>query len=81
MHINKNMEPSLLAGIEAGERAVGLPGSEKQYQTQLQIVEDLHPRTIPTGDRPFPVGAFIPARRIAFAQGFIAAYRSAGEER
>ncbi len=76
-HSNPNMVPAVLAGIEAGEHAVSIPGGEAMYRSQLAVIVEVTPQLVPRGDRPFVTSGLLKAKAIAFAQGFIAAYRSA----
>lgn len=77
MHVNRNMVQPVLDGIAEGELTVGHPDGDMIYNTYCAIIDDNIPLLVPRGDRVSPVGAFLPAKRIAYAQGFIAAYRSA----
>lgn len=78
-HVNPNMIPSVLQGIESGEDFAGHPGGDTElafaYDTLERMMADLRPK----GDRPFVVSGFLKAKDIASLQGFIAAYRSATE--
>lgn len=78
-HTNSNMSPAVLEGIAAGEAAVGQPWGDEVFERELEVAEAVTAALVPTGDRPFVVGAFLKAKALAQAQGFIAAYRTATE--
>ncbi len=78
-HTNPNMVEPVLAGIAAGERAVSAHDGHILYAQQIETIAQLTPQLTPPGDRPFVVGGFLKAKAIAFAQGFVAAYRTGTE--
>lgn len=66
-HVNPNMIMSVLNGIEQAEKRPDLD----TFEEMLATIE----REQPAMQR--PTGRLMPARRIAFAEGYIAAFRSA----
>lgn len=75
-HVNPNMSQPVLEGIKEGEAWVCCWGGDAKLAEQVAIAEEMTAQLASAGDRPFVVGGFIKARRLAYAQGFIAAYRS-----
>lgn len=79
MHTNGNMTPSVLRGIEIGERNVGNDFGDDVLQHAYRDLEEQTLALQPTGDRPFVVSAFLKAKALAYTQGYIAAYRAGTE--
>lgn len=71
MHVNPNMVEPVQAGISMGEQSLDLANADELFQAQLATIDELQAQV------GRPTGQFLVAKRIAFAQGFIAAYRSA----
>jgi hypothetical protein len=66
-HVNPNMIQPVLDGIAAAEARLDLDFFEQQQQVLVDEQPAVERHT----------GRFVPAKRIAFAQGYIGAYRSA----
>lgn len=78
-HTNPNMCQPVLDGIAAGELAVDDPQGAVTAAAMQASLEDLQGALVPPGDRPFVVGAFLKAKALAYAQGWVAAYRAGTE--
>lgn len=78
-HTNPNMIEPVLAGIELGAKLVGDPDGERIFADVVDDAARLHAALQP-GPSGFRVGSFVPARQLAFSEGFIAAYRTGTEQ-
>lgn len=78
-HSNPNMVRPVIEGIVQGELYVPSPHGLKRLAEAYHALEVQTADLVPTGDRPFVVGAFLKAKALAHTQGFIAAYRAGTE--
>lgn len=73
-HINPNMVTYVNAGIEHGASVVGMPSADWQIEEMIAHAEELAHQLADQR-----TGRFLPATQLAYAEGFIAAYRAATE--
>ena len=77
MHVNPNMIVPVLKGIARGEEMAGQPEGEFLMDAYERELIELN-KTPVVGS--YRAGNYVRAKQIAFAQGFIGAYRTAAAQ-